>query len=94
MVITDVAKEVGISPNALNHRMKISNDDAFIYHKGHHNRWKSVVAYSPDGEKIVYKSVHEASQLSGVHAGNIVKVCKGERKQAGGYVFCYEDKGD
>lgn len=94
MVITDAAKEVGVSPNTLKHRMKISNDASFIYYKGHHNRWRSVIGYSPNGERIVYKSIHEASQLSGVSAGNIVKVCKGERRQAGGYVFCYEDKGD
>ena len=37
----------------------------------------------------VFDSLGEASRKLGVPAGNICKVCKGERKSAGGYKFKY-----
>jgi group I intron endonuclease len=41
------------------------------------------------GSQIVYASIGEASRKLGVPAGNICKVCKGERKSTGGYKFEY-----
>ena len=39
----------------------------------------------------MYPSIQEAARELGVSAGNIVAVCKGERKQTGGYHFEYAD---
>ena len=39
----------------------------------------------------IYPSIHEAARELGVSTGNIVSVCKGERKQTGGYHFRYAD---
>lgn len=88
-ILTDAAKELGISANALAHRLKVSDDNSFIYHRGIHHNWKSVVRYGGNGERVVFKSILEAAEASGVASGNIVKVCKGERSQTGGYVFRY-----
>ena len=38
---------------------------------------------------IVYKSIMEAERQTGIRNGNICMVCKGQRKTAGGYHWCY-----
>ena len=40
----------------------------------------------------IYPSIREAAKELGVSAGNIIAVCKGERKQTGGYHFRYAEK--
>ena len=40
--------------------------------------------------KIIYDSIHEASRKTNISYQNIYKVCKGERKSAGGYTWQYE----
>ena len=40
----------------------------------------------------IFPSIQEAARELGVSAGNIVAVCKGERKQTGGYHFRYAEK--
>lgn len=39
---------------------------------------------------IVYDSIHNASRSTNISYQNIYKVCKGERKMAGGYKWKYE----
>ena len=36
-------------------------------------------------KNIIYNSMHEAERITGIPNSNISKVCKGERKTAGGY---------
>lgn len=38
-----------------------------------------------------YTSTKEASELTGIHQGNISDVCRGKRKSAGGYTWKYID---
>ena len=41
-------------------------------------------------EKIkIFESITEASEKTGITLGNISKVCKGQRKSAGGYFWKY-----
>lgn len=56
---------------------------------------KSVVQYTPDGVFIgEYTSIHEAGRITGIAYQNIYKVCRGKRKTAGGYIWCYEEGGE
>jgi len=53
-------------------------------------RNKFVAQFYEDGEKLVtFKSVSEASRLTGVNKTSIGKVCRGERTTAGGYIWKY-----
>ena len=40
--------------------------------------------------QTIYESIHEAWRMTGISYQNIYKVCKGERKRAGGYSWQYE----
>ena len=42
-----------------------------------------------DGQFVRYDSIKKAGQETGVNATNILRVCKGERATAGGYVWKY-----
>jgi len=53
-------------------------------------RRKEVLQIDLEGNlKDVYTSVAEASYKTGVNTSSIAKVCRGERKTAGGYVWQY-----
>jgi hypothetical protein len=55
------------------------------------NRKKVVQQFSLDGKFVnEYKSVSEASKLTGCNKTSIAKVCRGERKSCGGYNWVYE----
>lgn len=54
---------------------------------------KKVYQYSLDGALIgEYKSAHEAARDLNIQFTNICKVCRGERKTAGGFGWSYEKK--
>lgn len=54
---------------------------------------KIVYQYDLNGELInKYKSAHEAARANNIQFTNICKVCRGERKTAGGYNWSYERK--
>ena len=54
---------------------------------------KKVYQYSLDGALIgEYKSAHEAARALNIQFTNICKVCRGERKTAGGFGWSYEKK--
>lgn len=36
---------------------------------------------------VTFKSVAEASRITGIHKSSIAKCCRGERKMAGDYIF-------
>lgn len=49
---------------------------------------KQIAQYDKQGNLLkVYDSVKEASADTGIHFSNIYRVCKGERKTAGGYIW-------
>lgn len=49
---------------------------------------KSVEQYSKEGKYIAqYASITEAAKITGVQGPDIGRVCRGERKSAGGYVW-------
>lgn len=53
-------------------------------------RRKRVVQYSLDGEFLTeFNSAAEASRQTKVNKGSIAKVCRNERKQAGGFIWEY-----
>jgi len=54
---------------------------------------KPVLQYNRDGNFIKrYYGIMEAQRETGVQFRNISKVCKGERRFAGGYIWRYEEK--
>lgn len=54
------------------------------------SRNKYVTQYNESKVEIqTFKSVSEASRLTGVNKTSISKVCRGERKTAGGYIWSY-----
>lgn len=59
--------------------------------KGRMSCRKSVVQLTLDGELVAsYKTIKEASENTGVAKGNIVKTCKKEIGQSGGFQWLYE----
>jgi len=53
-------------------------------------RKKEVIQYTLDGLVVSeFKSVAEASKETEINKNCISKVCRGERKSAGNYVWCY-----
>ena len=62
--------------------------DEFIPQKD--NRRKKVIQYNIQGEFIdEFVSVSEAAKLTGYNKSSIAKVCRGERKSCGGYLWKY-----
>lgn len=54
-------------------------------------RKKTVIQIGKDGSILAeYKSVVEASKITGVNKTSIAKVCRGERKRSGGFYWVYE----
>lgn len=54
---------------------------------------KAVYQYDLSGKFIgEYKSAHEAARILNIQFTNICKVCRGERKTAGGFGWSYEKK--
>lgn len=54
---------------------------------------KPVIQYTMDGEFVAeYDTITEASKAMGFASiGHIGQVCRGNRKHAGGFVWCYKD---
>lgn len=54
------------------------------------NRQKKVFQYTIKGKLLkIFKSVSEASKQTGVNKTSIAKVCRGERKTSGGFIWRY-----
>ena len=52
---------------------------------------KKVYQFDKQGSFLnEYESVAEAERQTKIHHGNIVRVCKGQRKTAGGYIWSYD----
>lgn len=58
------------------------------------NRLKGVIqCYSSSGKTIrIFKSIAEASRITGVNKNSIAKCCRGERKLAGEYSWKFNYK--
>lgn len=54
------------------------------------NRGKPVIQFDFDGNEIArFQGQNEAGRLTGISGANIAQVCKGKRKQAGGFIWRY-----
>lgn len=59
------------------------------------HKYRPVVKYSDDGYVLSeFSSIQEASRETGIYNGSITKVCKGERKLAGGFIWKYKTVSD
>ncbi|MGL5717659.1 MAG: HNH endonuclease, partial [Paraclostridium sp.] len=67
----------------------IANRRVDGYHKKRENIKRPIKSISEDGEVQVFTNANYAMKALGVQRGNIYKVCKGERRTAGGYSFSY-----
>jgi hypothetical protein len=56
-------------------------------------RGSCVIRVCPDGTTTQYSSVYAAAKDNDLPAPNIAKVCRGERKHAGGYAWYFQDTG-
>lgn len=54
-----------------------------------HAKWRSVQKITNGVPGAIYKSTLEAERATGVSAQNIAKVCRGTRKNAGGFDWVY-----
>ena len=55
-------------------------------------RKRAVIMCSDTGEELkVFKSITDAEKETGIRNGDIVRVCKGSRRTAGGYVWKYKE---
>lgn len=53
---------------------------------------KSVIQFDKNNYFLnKYSSIHEAERITGVKHYNIITVCKGKRKTAGGFIWKYEN---
>lgn len=55
------------------------------------NAWSLAKPVTCVETDTAYTSTKEASELTGIHQGNISEVCRGKRKSAGGYTWKYID---
>lgn len=61
----------------------------------HHVTSKAVSQYTADGSYVrTYGSIREASRETGIKPKNINRVCLGQRKTTGGYIWKYADKNE
>lgn len=84
MLLTDVAKEIGVAVGAICTRIKNGKDPTlpkFVWEKP---------VIRDDGE--IYKSVREASKKNGVSESKISMVCNGKRKRTAGHSFKFLTK--
>lgn len=55
------------------------------------NRKKQVYQFTTDGEFLnTFNSIAEANNQTKINKTSIAKVCRGERKTAGGYFWCFK----
>lgn len=67
-------------------------DRIFTAYGENHKNSRSVGQYDVNGNLInVFGSANEAGRQTGIQFTNICKVCRSERKYAGGYVWKYVD---
>ena len=72
-------------------RAKASLSRIGKYKGSNHPRSVSVICYNITGLIIKeYDSILQAERETGIPNTNIVKVCKGDRKSAGGYIWKYK----
>lgn len=91
--ITEITKQLGccntIVQNALNAK-GIDGKERIKRSAGKYHQ-KRVYQFDKQGNFLnEYESVAEAERQTNVHHGNIVRVCKGERKSAGGFKWSYD----
>jgi hypothetical protein len=55
----------------------------------HNNPKKPVISIDKHGNEVMFESTIEAYRQTGVQRSHISKVCRGERKTAGGYKWKY-----
>jgi hypothetical protein len=56
---------------------------------------KKVYQYTISGDFVAeYKSAHDAARTLNIQFTNICKVCRGERKTAGGFVWRFKEEYD
>ena len=91
--ITEITKQIGcckevvqrvLNTNGIDGKERIKRS-AGKYHQ------KQVYQFDKQGNFLnEYESVSDAERQTNIHHGNIVKVCKGQRKTAGGYIWSYD----
>lgn len=96
MIIREAAELSGMSEKTLAQRAAVSTDESYLYFKGIHpsSIMRGIARTDEFGNIKHYISIHQAASDSNVPPGNIVKVCRGERKRANGFRFAYIDKNE
>jgi len=76
-------------------RLKVSNSRMGKYMGDEHPRHKKILCFNLNNEFICeYNSIMSAQRETGIANNNIVKVLKGKRKTAGGFIWKYNDLAD
>ena len=59
--------------------------------RGAERRSKGIISIDKFGNILEFKSIKEASEITGICKGNICSACKGNLTQAGGYSWKYKN---
>jgi predicted GIY-YIG superfamily endonuclease len=89
--ISEANRGKKLPPFTEEHRRKIGEANKGKKHPelAERNRLASIPVICIDSG-IVYTSSHEAERATGAHHSSIMRVCRGERKTAGGYRWEYQ----
>ena len=91
--VGEIQKILNINDNTATHaldKLQINGKERIKRSAGKYHQRK-VYQFDKQGNFLnEYESVAEAERQTNVHHGNIVRVCKGERKSAGGFKWSYD----
>lgn len=91
--VGEIQKILNINDNTVTHaldKLQIDGKERIKRSAGKYHQ-KKVYQFDKKGNFLnEYESVAEAERQTEIHHGNIVRVCKGQRKTAGGYVWSYD----
>ena len=91
--ITEIVKQVGCCNTVIQNALNASGINGRDRIKRSAGKYHQKKVYQFDKQGILlneYESVAEAERQTNIHHGNIIKVCHGQRKTAGGYRWNYK----
>lgn len=91
--VGEIQTILNINDNTITHalnKLQIDGKERIKRSAGKYHQ-KKVYQFDKQGNFLnEYESVAEAERQTNIHHGNIVRVCKGERKSAGGFKWSYD----
>lgn len=89
--IHDIDRRISEEEAMMLSGVTISNEDILLKKRRIVRPYKSVVRLDANGVEMVFASIKEAAEQSGVSSSSVSNVCYKKKKTAGGYVFRFEN---